>query len=241
MEFVKTEGISRWSCTFQYVWFNAILCARDTAQADGAYIDDSLAYFKARNTSEISLWLEDGVNQTGWDALLTARGFKWGDGPYGMSVDLNRLNESGQLPAGAEIKIVGDEKGVRDCAEVIMHGYGFPPDWKDITIDFLLGLGLAGPYRSYVVYWEGKPVSTAAVFFGQEVAGIYTVATLPEARGKGFGAAVTLAPLLEARKIGYRAGILQASEMGFPVYKRLGFELNFRVGSYFYTFLRPTT
>ena len=153
-----------------------------------------------------------------------------------MSVDLNRLNETGQMPVGVELRLVNDEKGVQDCAEAIIHGYGFPPDWKDITIDFLLGLGLDGPYRSHVVYWEGKPVSTAAVFLGQEVAGIYTVATLPEVRGKGFGAAVTLAPLLEARSLGYRVGILQASEMGFPVYKRLGFEQDFRVVSYFYTF-----
>jgi GNAT superfamily N-acetyltransferase len=236
MEFAKTEGISRWSCTFQYAWFNAILCARDATPADGAYLDDSLAYFKARNTSEISLWLEDGVNLAGWETLLSPRGFKLAEGPYGMSVDLNRLNEIGPMPAGSELKIVNDEKSVQDCAEAIVYGYGFPPDWKDKTVDFLLGLGLEGPYRSYVAYWEGKPVSTAAVFLGREVAGIYTVATLPEARGKGFGAAVTLAPLLEARKLGYRVGILQASEMGFPVYKRLGFEQDFRVGSFFYTF-----
>jgi GNAT superfamily N-acetyltransferase len=236
MEFTKTDNISYWSCNFQYAWFNAILCARNATLADGATIDDNLAYFKARNTAEISLWLEDDVNQAGWEALLAPRGFKLAEGPYGMSVDLNHLNETGQMPAGMELKIVNDEKSVQDCAEAIVNGYGFPPDWKGITIDFLLGLGLEGPYRSYLAYQEGKPVSTAAIFFGQEVAGIYTVATVPEARGKGFGAAVTLAPLLEARNLGYRVGILQASEMGFPVYKRLGFEQNFRVGSFLYTF-----
>ena len=236
MEFTKADDISRWSCTFQYAWFNAILCARDATPADSAYIDDSLAYFKARNTTEISLWLEDGVNLAGWEALLAPRGFQLAEGPYGMSVDLNQLNETGPMPAGAELKIVNDEQGVQDCAEAIVYGFGFPPDWKSLTIDFLLGLGLDGPYRSYVAYWEGKPVSTAAVFLGREVAGIYTVATLPEARGKGFGAAVTLAPLLEARNLGYRVGILQASDMGFPVYKRLNFEQNFRGGSFFYKF-----
>jgi GNAT superfamily N-acetyltransferase len=236
MEFTKADGLSRWSCTFQYAWFNAVLCARDATPADNAFIEDSLAYFKAKNTSEISWWLEDGVNLASWEALLTPRGFKLEEGPSGMSADLNQLNEAVNMPAGAEIKMVNDEKSVQDCAEALVYGYGFPPDWKDITINFVRGLGLDTPYRSYVAYWEGKPVSTAGVFFGEEVAGIYSVATLPEARGKGFGAAVTLAPLLEARKIGYRVGILQASQMGFPVYKRLGFEQNFRVGSFFYAF-----
>jgi GNAT superfamily N-acetyltransferase len=236
LEFTKADGLLRWSCPMQYDWFNAILCARDAIPADIGYIEDSLNYFKAKNTSDITLWMEDSVNLSSWEALLTPRGFKLGEGPYGMSADLNKLNEAVSLPAGTEIKTVDDEKSMRDCANAILNGFGFPPDWKEATDNFVLGLGLDTPYRSYVAYWGGKPVSTAAVFFGEEVAGIYTVATLPEARGKGFGAAVTLAPLLDARKMGYRVGILQASQMGFPVYKRLGFEQNFRVGSFFYTF-----
>jgi hypothetical protein len=138
MEFTETEGISRWSCTFQYAWFNAILCARDATSADGAYLDESLAYFKARNTSEISLWLEDDESFAGWEALITPCGFKLAEGPYGISMDLNRLNETGQMPAETELKIVNDEKSLQDCAEAIVYGYGYPPDRKDNTVDFLL-------------------------------------------------------------------------------------------------------
>ena len=236
MEFTKADGLSRWCCPFQYAWFNAVLCARDTTPADSAYIEDSLSYFKSKNTTEISLWLEAGVNLASWEVLLTPRGFKLEEGPIGMSVDLNQLNEAANLPSGSEIKIVDDEKGMQDCADAIVNGYGFPPDWRDITANFVSGLGLGTPYRSYVAYWDGKPVATAGVFFGKEVAGIYTVATVPEARGKGFGAAVTLAPLLDARKMGYRVGTLQASKMGFPVYKRMGFKEDYRVGSFFYSF-----
>ena len=230
MEFTNSDGLSRWSCRFQFAWFNGILCARDAKPADGAYLDDSLAYFRARDTNEISCWLEDGVNLAGWEPLLARRGFHFEEGPGGMSVDLHRLNETVPIPDGVEIATVNDEKGVRDCAQVQVHGYGFPPDSEEIAIDFVAGLGLDTPYRGYVAYSEGKPVSTAGVFFGEEVAGIYSVTTLKEERGKGIGAAVTLAPLLEARTMGYRVAILQSSKLGLPVYQRLGFQLDSRVG-----------
>jgi GNAT superfamily N-acetyltransferase len=51
------------------------------------------------------------------------------------------------------------------------------------------------------------------------------VGTIPSARGLGIGAAITLKPLLDARAQGYRYGVLFATEMGQPVYERIGFRV----------------
>jgi predicted acetyltransferase len=64
------------------------------------------------------------------------------------------------------------------------------------------------------------------------VAGIFAVATIEAARGRGIGMAVTMAPLLDARACGYCVGVLQASEMGYPVYARMGFTEQFRYHLY---------
>lgn len=61
------------------------------------------------------------------------------------------------------------------------------------------------------------------MLLGGEVAGIYHVATLSSARGRGFGSALTHAALLHAVERGAREAALQSSELGLSVYRSLGF------------------
>src|SRR5262245_11933784 len=52
--------------------------------------------------------------------------------------------------------------------------------------------------------------------------GIYNVATLPEVRRRGMGAAITARALPDGRAHDYRIGTLQSSEMGYPIYEGMG-------------------
>jgi predicted acetyltransferase len=86
--------------------------------------------------------------------------------------------------------------------------------------------------QAYTAWLNGSPVATSLLQLGGGVAGIYAVATAPEARRKGIGAQVTLSPLMEARLRGYKIGVLQASEMGLNMYRSLGFQECCRITSY---------
>ena len=103
--------------------------------------------------------------------------------------------------------------------------YEFPDfalePWHDMQA--AVGLGADRPYRHYIAWLKGTPVATASLFLGAGVAGISNVATLPEFRGRGIATAVTLEPLLEARRGGYRVGVLFASMAAIGLYRRLGF------------------
>ena len=66
----------------------------------------------------------------------------------------------------------------------------------------------------------GDVVSSAMAYVAAGVVGIYSVATPPEHRRKGYGEAITRAAMQVARL----PAVLQPSAMGEGLYRRLGFE-----------------
>lgn len=122
---------------------------------------------------------------------------------------------------GLRISEARDESDLRDFDEAVIHGYPVPeltfPDDR-ITDGRVLG----GPMHYFVGYQDNRPVTCAAAYVAEREVGVYMVATLPEARGKGFGAAITAATIAAAPHL---PAVLQASEPGQPVYSKLGFQV----------------
>jgi len=71
---------------------------------------------------------------------------------------------------------------------------------------------------------EGTPVATGEATVHDGVAGLYNICTLPDFRHRGYGTAMTLQPLRYAHAAHCHTAILQATEQGARIYKRLGFE-----------------
>ena len=99
---------------------------------------------------------------------------------------------------------------------------GFPVNAQDGSPMFGLMTEelLGGPWRFFVGYEGDEPVTVASVFSGAGVAQVEYVATLPEARGKGYGEAVTWAATLADPSL---PAVLIASDSGRPVYERMGY------------------
>lgn len=123
-------------------------------------------------------------------------------------------------PAGLRIERL-DAANADVYASVIAAGFGAPQELAAA----LFGRGLAATTEivGLLGYLDGEPVATSAVFCDQGLAGVYNVATVPAARGRGVGAALTWAAVGTGAEAGATASILQASEAGQPVYERMGY------------------
>ena len=75
----------------------------------------------------------------------------------------------------------------------------------------------------YVGYADGQPVTSGLGARTGRTMGIFNIATVPGARKRGFGAAMTDRIALDALALGCDVAVLQASEMGRPIYERLGY------------------
>jgi ribosomal protein S18 acetylase RimI-like enzyme len=222
-EHLENEKFTRWCTPLAHPWFNGALSTKPFEEIDDAFIADTIQYFRSKGISTFTWWMDPPLRASDWTTALSKHGFGFSDDTPGMAVDLQALNESQPAVDGLEIRTAADEESLRVWTHVFIKGYELPPDWENIAFDLWSKLSHDSRVRNYVGYLNNKPVSTSCMIYGGGAAGIYSVATLPEARGKGIGAALTLKPLQDARELGYRIGTLQSSAMGFNVYKKLGF------------------
>jgi GNAT superfamily N-acetyltransferase len=147
-----------------------------------------------------------------------------GEAP-GMALDLDALEPRPSVPAGLSITAAATSESRRIWARTAAIGTGASPAAADALAEIEAGLdSAADPERLRLIgYAAGVPVAAAALVTTAGVAGVYAVATMPDARKKGIGAAMTLAALAEGRRRGCRVGVLQSSAMGHPLYGRMGF------------------
>lgn len=209
--------------------FNFILRAQlEPSQVD-AKIDAAIARGKAHHVP--LMWLTSPASRpVDLGARLQAHGFTHEGGPTAMAIDLRALDQNAALPAGLTIERVEHDHSI--LSQVCAKSFGMPQFVIEPMRALFDGLCEEPRIHHYLAKLNGEPVACAMLFLGSDAAGIYNVATLAHARGRGIGAAITLAPLRDARNLGYHVGILQASTMGKPLYERLGFQENFKYGQF---------
>jgi hypothetical protein len=130
------------------------------------------------------------------------------------------------VPAGLEIRPVltdADRAAYGDVMAEAFAVYGSP---ETSTAAFFASMeAVCGPStQAFLGRVGGEAVAGATLYLSHGIGGVGWVGTRPRAFGRGYGAAVTWRVVVEGLERRVPALTLQASPMGAPVYRRMGFE-----------------
>jgi GNAT superfamily N-acetyltransferase len=170
--------------------------------------------------------LLSGVARTEVDAIFKNEGYVPAMPLTGMAGDLLPL----AAPGHAALHIERAKNDGVVVTDINCVAYGFARELGRASLPEATLWQTAFPY----VAFEGeRPVATASTLVIGECLFLALVATMPDARGKGYAQAVVRQSLQRAHEAtGYRRTILHATDAGRPVYERIGYHATSRFTFY---------
>jgi GNAT superfamily N-acetyltransferase len=134
--------------------------------------------------------------------------------------------EAPPLPPGLRIEEVRDEASRRAFEVVIKRGFASASaEAPEPDVAFNADILTDDRERRWVGWEEERPVSAAATFVAAGINDVTLVATVPEARRRGYGAALTWRATLADPTL---PSLLLSSDEGRPVYEHIGYTSLFR-------------
>jgi GNAT superfamily N-acetyltransferase len=211
-------------------WFNQVLIERE--EATPAAVLAGVAQALERGERFV-VRLREGIDDRFIATLAQARLVPASTdtltpGMVAFPIDSDAINAA--APPELEIRRVIDAAGLDAHRSVVTAGFGSDPTvaqgtaCKDLLDrpECVLYVGYAG--RAAVVSGLGWRT-------GRTI-GVYSIATVESARRRGYGAAMTARVLADGVVVGCDVAALQASDVGRPIYERLGFRTVVKYAAY---------
>ena len=144
----------------------------------------------------------------------------------GMARTLEELEEIPTVPDGIEIRKVESERDSSAFYQFATWRWNVPKQhrahYESIARCFRYGEP-GSKAHMWQAWRKGKPVAKTGMYLTSTSAGIYGVATRPEARRLGLARTLTLTALREARLQGCQVAILHSTPMAEKLYQSIGF------------------
>lgn len=215
-------GVEMWATPANWQYVNGIFISRNAQEREDV-LERAQEFFTRNQIDRYMVWFDEGVDTSTWLTHLTHSGLVYDAGSPLLALDMNAGFGDAPLPASFHIESVGDMGGLDLWARTSAAGFNFSPEITEGKIELWTSYGLKGPMEFFIGFEGDEPVTTAAVRYTPDVADLVVISTVERARGKGYGGAITRAAALAGKARGYRYAVLSASNMGKPVYERLGF------------------
>jgi hypothetical protein len=125
-------------------------------------------------------------------------------------------------PAPPELRIERvDATQAVDLERTLIDGYPAPPMQPFENVRLFVPATFDAPgWRHFVGYVDDEPVAAGSSYVGDRLLRVENIATLDRVRGRGYGRAITATAVAADLS---KPAVLVASDLGRPIYEKLGF------------------
>ncbi len=225
-EIQDLPGLSLIFCGLNYAAFNAALMAQP--------IDGDSRELKRLIDASASKFEAKGLRWTYWlcndflskplrreaPRIFNERGLRHLTEAPGMYAD--RLLPAKRALPSLDVRPVSDEPTRAAFSDIMSTAFEIP---QSVSVAIYGGpRAWLGSFHGYIGYANGKAVTTAAAVITGGVVGLYSVATVPQYRRRGFAEAIMRQVIeQEARSAGIEHTVLQATSSGLSLYEAMGY------------------
>jgi GNAT superfamily N-acetyltransferase len=143
-----------------------------------------------------------------------------------MARSLENLPKPPPLPADVTIRESVEDDDLTELYGLTAWRWGVPEEYR-AQLEEMIKKFEIGERPSNARFWmarkDGIPIAKIGLYNGSSSAGIYGVATKPEARGLGIASILMVTALQAAKATGYKLAVLDSSPLAEKLYQRLGF------------------
>lgn len=188
-------------------------------------IDHLLSRYKERNVS--ILWIVHPSHlPLDLPERLQKRGLQEIEIAPCMARSLENLPEAPPIPEGVKIREATEDNDLIELYGLAAWRWGVPEEYRPqlgkMIEKFQIGERTSNT-RFWLAWKDGVPISKIGLYNGSGSAGIYGVATKPEARGLGIASILMITAMQAAKDMGHSLAVLDSSPLAENLYKRLGF------------------
>lgn len=206
---------------------NGVLCLNDHAADE--IIRKAASFFEDTNL-DYTFWVRDHADFK-LEELLQQKGLVPNRMPGSAVMAIDKRVKKSTLPTGFEVKRVVQKDHIDDFGKVIEQAFDKTPELIEKMFETEETL-IHNQVISHVIYEGKKPVAAVMTVLSGDTAGIYWVGTVTDSRGQGLGSFATQIATNAGFDQGAKLIILQASELGERIYRKLGYKIITRYRTY---------
>lgn len=207
------------------VFYNAVYEARFSPDNVEKRVNEVVSFYSSRSKLPMAWFVTPACEPINLSKVLESKGFKLAFRTPGMFLDLEKFEDTKKNDSPHKIAQVSNVEQLSQWIIPGKEGFGLSDSVINAYFELFKSKGFESqlPWKLLVGIVDEKPITCVRLFIANGVAGIFHVATIPSARGHGYGTEITIAALETAKELGCKLAVLASSPAGHNVYYRLGF------------------